>query len=159
MSEDSKKFDPSWKREYPIAQKAEHRCSRRSFSKTLAISAIAVGGGVALKDRLLGTEREGPKMEIASIDELGVGDYKLFQYPSDQPCILIRITESEYVAYSQSCTHLMCPIHYKSTTQQLVCPCHQGFFDAKDGTVISGPPPRALPRYKVTLADGKIIVG
>jgi Rieske Fe-S protein len=28
----------------------------------------------------------------------------------------------------------------------LACPCHHGYFSAKDGSVLQGPPPRPLPR-------------
>ena len=31
----------------------------------------------------------------------------------------------------------------------LHCPCHEGFFNAEDGKVISGPPPRPLPRVEL----------
>lgn len=69
------------------------------------------------------------------------------------------MSEDEFVAYSSACTHLMCPVHYDGGTNQFVCPCHNGFFDAKDGSVIAGPPRRSLPRYEVNLSDGKILVG
>ncbi len=150
---------PTCQKEFPIGQQEEHKNSRRAFSKTLALSLVAAGSGLLLRSKLTGTELDHPRMQVASASELEVGDYKLFRYPMDEPCILVRITENEYVAYSQSCTHLMCPIHYNKENQQFVCPCHQGFFDAKDGSVISGPPPRALPRYRVSVEDGIIWVG
>jgi Rieske Fe-S protein len=37
------------------------------------------------------------------------------------------------------------------------CPCHNGVF-AKDGTVVSGPPPRPLDRFEVKIEDGILYV-
>lgn len=159
MSKETANTESNCQRNFPVKRSEEHACSRRSFSKTIGLSLVAATGGFLLKDKLLGREFRGPKQRIAAASELAVGEYKLFENPSNEPCILIRITDTEYVAYSQSCTHLMCPVHYNQETEQLVCPCHQGFFNARDGSVISGPPPRALPRYRVTVEKGEVFVG
>ena len=159
MSKEPENGDSIAQKSFPIKRSQEHACSRRAFSKAVGLSLVAVAGGLAVKDKLLGKEMTGPKQQVASASELNVGDYKLFSYPSTEPCILIRLTEDEYVAYSQSCTHLMCPVHYNRESEQLVCPCHAGFFDARDGSVISGPPPRPLPRYRVTVEAGMVFVG
>ena len=92
---------------------------------------------------------KGPRSEgidVAKEGELGPGDYRLFNYPNQaSPAILIRLESGRYVAFSQSCTHLMCPVHFSKATSQLVCPCHEGYFSAEDGRVLAGPPPRSLP--------------
>ena len=150
---------PAWKTEYPIRQSAEHGASRRSFAKLLGVSLMAVAGGYVLKDRLFGTELTGPQRVVAQRNEVEVGDYKLFSYPDSEPCILIRLSADEYVAFSQSCTHLMCPVHYNHKKGQLVCPCHEGYFDARSGDVLAGPPPRPLPRYRTTLVGDDVVVG
>lgn len=144
---------------YPIKQSEERKSSRRAFAKLVGVSFVVAAGGALLKDRLFTPPITGPKKTVATASELPIGAYKLFPYPEHQPCILIRLTESEYVAYSQSCTHLMCPVHFNKESQQLVCPCHQGFFDAKTGKVLAGPPPRPLPRYPVSIESDAIIVG
>jgi Rieske Fe-S protein len=96
-------------------------------------------------------------MRVARVAELPVGSSKLFTYPTEHhPCILVRLGETEFAAYSQSCTHLMCPVHYQHEKRQLRCPCHEGYFSAEDGHVLAGPPPRALPRYPVEIRDGEI---
>ena len=150
---------PAHQTEFPIRQSAEHATSRRSFTKFLGASLVAVAGGYVIKDKLFTHPIGGPKATVATTRELAVGEYKLFKYPKEQPCLLIRLNDSEYVAYSQSCTHLMCPVHYDYRNQQIVCPCHSGFFDAKTGNVIAGPPPRPLPRYKVSVEGDQIVVG
>lgn len=70
-------------------------------------------------------------------------------------CTAPPLGENEFAAYSQSCTHLMCPVHFQPETRRLVCPCHEGYFSAIDGRVLAGPPPRPLPRYPVELRDGQ----
>jgi Rieske Fe-S protein len=88
-----------------------------------------------------------PETVIASVSEVPVGGVKLFSYPEPQDlCILVRTEPDQFVAYSQKCTHLSCPVYYSAKTTNLECPCHQGSFSVKTGDVIAGPPKRPLPR-------------
>jgi Rieske Fe-S protein len=148
-----------WKSHFPVRQADEHDVSRRQFCKAAACSALAVGAGSLAKDKLfpppVATE---PKL-VARLEELPVGGYKLFRYPAEHdPAILVRLSENEFAAYSQSCTHLQCPVHYQHEQRRLFCPCHEGFFSAEDGSVLAGPPPRALPRYPVEVRGGEVWV-
>ena len=145
---------------YPIKRSEELRVSRRQFAAFCGCSALALGAGFPVRKALLELPEATEPMTVAKDDELVRGGYKLFRYPSEEyPCILIRREDGEYAAFSQSCTHLMCPVHFVPATTQLVCPCHNGFFDARDGSVIAGPPQRPLPRYQVKVVDGEVIVG
>ena len=150
-------------RAFPIKQSAEHRSARRQFftfvgGALLALTGTAFGTKTPWFRRLF--ERSGEhKVAIADVDELAVGASKLFYYPTDHdPCLLIHHQEGHYAAYSQKCTHLMCPVHYNHSKGQIVCPCHAGFFSPKDGSVIAGPPPRPLPKYPVEVHQGKVWV-
>ena len=49
-----------------------------------------------------------------------------------------------FVALNTVCTHLLCPTEFPEE-DQVICPCHGGYFSLVDGTVIAGPPPRPLP--------------
>ena len=120
-----------------------------------------MGAAAAAKGTLLALPEASEPVEVATVNELPVGGYKLFKYPTpDHPCILVHLDGPPgYVAFSQSCTHLMCPVYFDGPMKQFVCPCHEGFFDATDGSVIAGPPRRPLPRYEVAVKDGKIWVG
>ena len=60
--------------------------------------------------------------------------------------ILVRAAAEEYAAYSQKCTHLSCAVYYSAGHGRLECPCHNGAFSVRDGSVLQGPPPRPLPR-------------
>jgi len=151
--------DPQWKSNYPVRQSAEHAVSRRQFVKVACCSALAVGTGLLAKDRLFTAPRATEPKLLGRAEEIPVGGYRLFRYPTeDHPCILVRLSESEYAAYSQSCTHLMCPVNYQHEQRRFYCPCHEGFFSAEDGRVLAGPPPRALPRYPVEIHNGEIWV-
>src|SRR5262249_52643856 len=93
-----------------------------------------------------------------TLGEVSPGEVKLFTYPSGQnPCILICTGSDSYVAYGQKCTHLSCAVYYEKEQNRLECPCHQGFFSIADGSVIQGPPQRALPRVKLAKKDGRLI--
>jgi len=99
-----------------------------------------------------------PRVPVAAADELAVGGVKLFTYPTAQdPCILVRTGSDSYVAYSQKCTHLSCAVYYAKEQNRLECPCHQGFFSVADGSVLQGPPQRALPRVALDLEGGQLV--
>ena len=73
------------------------------------------------------------------------------------PSIIIH-TKNGYIALSRVCTHLGCLVNYDQARQIFICPCHNGIYDL-EGNVISGPPPRPLPRFAVRITDGDIVIG
>ena len=148
---------PTWKTNFPVRQSAEHDVSRRQFVKAACCSALAVGAGWALREKIFPLPPATERKLLGRVDEIAVGGSKLFRYPTaEHPCILVRLSEAEFAAYSQSCTHLACPVNYQHARKQFFCPCHEGFFSAEDGRVLAGPPPRALPRYPVEIRHGEI---
>ena len=62
-----------------------------------------------------------------------------------------------FVAMSNTCTHLGCRVRWISDQQQFFCPCHNAAFD-KDGEVVNGPPPRPLDRYEVKVEDEQLYI-
>jgi cytochrome b6-f complex iron-sulfur subunit len=59
-------------------------------------------------------------------------------------------------AISTTCTHLGCIVSVSETG--FACPCHGSHYD-QDGNVTSGPAPRALSWYEVTLApNGDLVI-
>ena len=142
---------------FPIRQSEEHAISRRQFCKCACGTALALGAGAVVKDKLFAAPRATHSIRVGLLNEIAVGGYKLLRYPNeDSPCIIVRLDEMKVAAYSQSCTHLMCPVNYDHKARQLCCPCHDGFFDAEDGKVLAGPPTRPLPRYPVELRGDEI---
>jgi len=53
--------------------------------------------------------------------------------------ILVRRNTSGFSAFSSTCPHLGCKVHWEEDKNRFLCPCHMGIFDA-DGKGISGPP-------------------
>jgi nitrite reductase/ring-hydroxylating ferredoxin subunit len=150
---------PAWRSDYPIRQSDEHRVTRRQFAKFAGCSALAFGATWLGKDALFATRVATEPKLAATLNELSIGRSKLFRYPTeDDPCILVRLAENAFAAYSQRCTHLRCPVHFNAEASQLVCPCHEGFFSAADGRVLAGPPRRPLPRYRVEIRGEEIWV-
>lgn len=67
-----------------------------------------------------------------------------------------------YVAYSRVCTHAGCPVGlFETTTDLLLCPCHQSTFDILRGAQpTSGPAARALPQLPLYAdSDGTLRAG
>ena len=62
-----------------------------------------------------------------------------------------------FIAMSNICTHLGCRVRWIAEQQRFFCPCHNGVYK-KDGTVVSGPPPRPLDRYQVKVENDQLFI-
>ncbi len=51
-----------------------------------------------------------------------------------------------YIAISDRCVHLGCPVRWVDASERFVCPCHGGVYDIL-GERVSGPPVRPLDRF------------
>jgi Rieske Fe-S protein len=141
--------EPLWRDEFSISRADERYVSRRQLAKFLTLASLGMFAG-NLWILIRSWFRKAivyPRAVVARASEIPVGGVKLFQYPKQgEQCIMIRIAENDYVAYSQKCTHLSCAVFYARENNRLECPCHQGYFSIKDGSVLQGPPTRPLPR-------------
>jgi menaquinol-cytochrome c reductase iron-sulfur subunit len=63
-----------------------------------------------------------------------------------------------YVAVSNRCTHVGCPVHYAQAARMFLCPCHGGVYGAR-GQVMGGPPVRPLDRFYTRVVAGRVQVG
>ena len=138
-----------WKEEFSIHAADERYVSRRQFTKFLTLASLGmfVGNLWILARSYFTRSAVFPRSVVAGIGEIPVGGVKLFAYPTPADrCILVRIAENEFNAFSQKCTHLSCAVYYEKETNRLACPCHHGYFSATDGSVLQGPPSRPLPR-------------
>ena len=57
---------------------------------------------------------------------------------------------NHWVALSDRCMHLGCPVRYVEAAQRFICPCHGGVYDFR-GMVAGGPPVRPLDRFYTRL--------
>ena len=63
-----------------------------------------------------------------------------------------------YVAISNRCMHLGCPVRYVQAAQRFICPCHGGVYGPL-GEVSGGPPVRPLDRFYTKVEGGRVLVG
>jgi Rieske Fe-S protein len=153
-----------WKQDFPIPYVEDSYVTRREFTKFLGLTSLAfLAGTFAAAGRKLIKQffpEQTSSIPIAGIDEVPVGGYKLFRYPTENdPCILVRLAEHKFVAFDQRCTHLSCPVYLDAETGRLACPCHAGFFSAQDGRPLAGPPKRPLTQLEVTTRNAQVLVG
>jgi quinol---cytochrome c reductase iron-sulfur subunit, bacillus type len=69
-----------------------------------------------------------------------------------------RNKDQPYVAISDRCMHLGCPVRYIQASQKFVCPCHGGIYNF-DGKVAGGPPVRPLDRFYTRVRKGRVQIG
>lgn len=146
--------EPIWRRDFPYTSAGEDAVTRREFARYLVLASGAFAAGT-VGIAAWASARELPEGEptpVIAVDDIRVGDTYLFSYPgADDPAILIRLGEDEFVAFSQKCTHLGCVVFAEG--EHLECPCHEGFFDIRTGQVTSGPPERPLEQFAVEVRD------
>lgn len=150
---------PKWREDFPYTAAGEDAVTRREFVRYLTVGSVgaALGSvGLAAMAQLREPIERVP-VEVVALDEVDVPGTYLFRYPTDDdPAILIRPSQDEVLAFSQRCTHLACVVYYAPEDDELVCPCHSGHFDARDGRNIAGPPQRPLNRIDIELRDGVV---
>jgi nitrite reductase/ring-hydroxylating ferredoxin subunit len=146
---------PQWRTDFPIDWPKDEFIARRDFAKFMVLTsgAFVAGQGFIAARHLLRHRRAAPeRLKIAVASEIPVGGVRSFSYPTGQDrCLLVRLSEGEFVAFSQECTHLSCAVIPKLADGVFLCPCHEGYFDLRTGKNISGPPPRPLPRITLEI--------
>ena len=151
---------PRWRQDFPIDISKDEYVSRREFTKFMVLISFSFVAGQAwilLQNLLRRSRGKLPLMVVASLSEIGVGQVKVFNYPGEhEPCILVRIEERNFIAYSQKCTHLSCPVIPDVSKKQFHCPCHEGYFEMETGTPFAGPPRRPLARIHLKIHGDKI---
>jgi len=148
--------------DFPIERTEAEHVTRREFAKFLCLvsGGMAVGSGwVAVKDKIFPPFTFDGERFVCNVEDVPVGGTHPFRLEGSRiPFILIRLTDGSFRAYEQKCTHLSCAVYYSPDKNKIECPCHHGFFDANDGKVLAGPPPRPLPHLEVALRDGAVFV-
>jgi menaquinol-cytochrome c reductase iron-sulfur subunit len=146
--------------------------SRRNFLMKLS---MGVGGiaAFAISVPVVGALLA-PLLEKEEVDWVTVGAAKDFQagtvtlvtFQNPDPKAFAGVTantaswlrkdlDNNFVAFAVNCSHLGCPVRWEASANLFMCPCHGGVY-YHDGTVASGPPPRALSQYKVRVIAGNV---
>lgn len=160
-----KKFDQFLQQlTFNVRRDKEIDLNRRGFiASSMGLMGLMFVAGIPLVSQA--GKRNGEDSEkavkVSETDELAIGDSKTFSYLNENdPAMIIRINQDEYRAYHIKCTHLQCPVYYDKPTNQMVCPCHHGFFSVENGAVLAGPPQRPLPAIRLEQRqDGIYAVG
>ncbi len=95
---------------------------------------------------------------VGAVKDLPVGQAKVLPV-NDKPVIVVNTAQGGVKAFSAICTHLGCVVEWNSSKGYIMCPCHDGRFNATTGAVISGPPPSPLPTVRVAVENDQIYVG
>lgn len=150
------------------------KISRRDFMKG---AIVAIGGLVGLAIGIPAIEYiVGPALkknvqnwiQLGAVSKVELNTPTLFKtniqnqtgwiVSQDELSVYILTEDGQnYTAISNVCTHLGCRVRWIPSENKFACPCHNGVF-AKDGSVISGPPPRPLDRYQIKVENGILFV-
>ncbi len=132
---------------------------RRDFLNEIAAAALGIAaiGAAVVTIRYLSPNVlfEPPtSFRIGMPDNFAVNSVT---YIADQQVYIVS-TALGFSAVSAVCTHLGCITQWKPELDLIACPCHGSRF-SKDGGVVNGPAPRALPHFAMKLMpDGELLV-
>ena len=151
---------PKWRRDFPIDWPQDVYIARRDFTKFLVLTSLAFTAGqfwIGLENFFRKRRGAPALLQIARVDEIPVGGAMSFAYPeAHDQCLLVRLQETRFVAFSQACTHLSCAVIPEPQNGCFRCPCHEGLFDIESGRPIAGPPRRPLARIKLEFKGDRI---
>jgi Rieske Fe-S protein len=136
--------------------------TRRDYLRMLVtISGGLLAGSAAVALGVFRRHGSGRGSARKIAERLEPGQLARFHYPTDRdPAMAIRLADGTLVGYSSVCTHLSCTVLWDRRAERLDCPCHDGEFDPRDGSVLAGPPPRPLPAVLLEeRADGIYAIG
>ena len=103
---------------------------------------------------------------LAFVSDIPQGTSRSIPMPSGDQLLLSNTrsinpeTGNTFVAFSNSCPHLGCKVHWEAQEERFLCPCHQGIFNA-EGIAVSGPPAQSgsnLRQYTIEVSGNSIYV-
>lgn len=135
-----------------------------------AAGAVALAVGAPLVGLVLTVFR--PKaasgwVQVCRLDEVPTDEPRLYSvafrrtdamtpYDDVRGVFVIRQGE-QLLTFSNTCTHMQCPVRWLSWRQMLLCPCHMGSYD-RFGVLAGGPPAYSLPFYEHRVENGAVYV-
>jgi menaquinol-cytochrome c reductase iron-sulfur subunit len=129
---------------------------------TIAVSIPVIG---ALLGPLLEKEEQN-WVTVGAAKDFKAGTVTLVTFQNPDPKAFAGVTantaswlrkdlNNSFIAFAVNCSHLGCPVRWEENANLFMCPCHGGVY-YHDGSVASGPPPRALSQYKVRIYKGNV---
>lgn len=105
-----------------------------------------------------------PPVSEAAVNEVVAGKVQDFKPNTGKivkfgssPVLLVRVSQTDWRAFSAVCTHLSCIVQYQPEQTRIWCACHNGIYNLQ-GKVISGPPPRPLQPYSVHIREDDVVI-
>ena len=141
------------------SQNEESNIPRRSFCNRLLLTSAGLALAASELKGQTKTQHSAslfyPPVRIEGAERVLPGSFLYFNYPrANDPAVLVRAQDGEYLAYSRKCAHLGCSVDFNSARRCLECPCHRGIYDARTGYVVYGPPPRPLDQIVLQMRAG-----
>lgn len=124
---------------------------RRTFLKAgLAVAATTLGVTACspAQPAASPTPKSFPKADIP------VGSGTIF---SDAKLVVTQPAAGQFKSFDYTCPHQGCPVT-KMQGRQIVCACHNSYFDIADGHVISGPATSGLTPADATVEGDHVLV-
>lgn len=94
---------------------------------------------------------------LKDAEKLPKGSVLMFKFGA-APAMLIHHADGRWVSMTAVCTHLGCTVQYEPGPDRIHCSCHGGVYNAYTGANVSGPPPKPLKLFKVTLNGADAVV-
>jgi Rieske Fe-S protein len=91
---------------------------------------------------------------LGSAKQIPVGSGKVF---TDAKVVVTQPVKGKFHAFSAVCTHVGCIVN-QVANGKIDCPCHGSEFRITDGSVVTGPANGPLPRKKVKVIKGKVVL-
>ena len=141
-----------------MLRKSDSKITRRAFCSRALVSsaALAVVGSSAVGQKEQPQNLAAyPPTKIQGAERVMPGSFLYFDYPkANNPAVLVRTMDGQYLAYSRKCAHLGCSVDYDTSARCLRCPCHRGVYDSRNGYVMFGPPPKPLEQIVLQVRAG-----
>jgi Rieske Fe-S protein len=91
---------------------------------------------------------------LGTAGEIPVGGGKIF---TAAKVVVTQPVRGEYRAFSAVCTHVGCILD-EVADGTIDCPCHGSEFTITTGAVVTGPAPKPLPKKRIKIVDGQVVL-
>jgi len=153
-------------------QKEVLQSERRAFIKTTVLfSGTAILSGIPLISYFIAPalkKATGKWVDFGAAEDLTPGAIEMLTYEfmvKDGWLVLPqrgfvwakRNKDHNIKVFSSTCTHLACNVIWQEETNQFICPCHSGRFDA-NGKPLAGPPTQPLSILESKIEEENLLV-
>jgi len=122
---------------------------------TLPGGAPSTGGGMpTAQGQAVSTTSTAKGTVLGPAKEIPVGGGVVF---AADKVVVTHPKGGKIRAFSAICTHVGCTVN-QVANGTIDCPCHGSQFKITDGSVVAGPAPSPLPRRKVKVVKGKVVL-